>query len=1153
LLQVFAAEGGHSRFSHFATPCESSRKLSASGPALLQIGERGAGTSSSVPLTHSCQQFERWPGVPFSRESREGFVYAIHNRYDIYMRLLLTLGISLVLIPGMIAAESGAEFFEKNVRPLFAAKCIACHGAAAPAGGLRLDGRDALMRGGGRGAAIVAGKPSESLLLNAVRHTAGPLKMPPGPKLTEPEVARLAQWVEMGAPWGATVSQEGSAARFWSFVPPAETPLPAVKNKEWAAGNPIDRFILAKLEEKGLTPARPASKRNLIRRASYDLTGLPPTPAEVRAFLDDNSPRAFERVIDRLLASPRYGERWGRHWLDVARYADSNGLDENLVYKNAFRYRDYVIQAFNKDKPYNAFLEEQIAGDLMPSPDEKTQFERWTATGFLSLGAKMLAEDDPLKMEMDIIDEQLDTVGRTFMGLTIGCARCHDHKFDPVPTADYYSLAGIFKSTKTMEHFNVVAKWHEHVLAPKADRDRLEAHEASIEAKRKEAGKISGRENRVLTDAAKARIGPYLLAAHEVMSTRGGKLSPLAGPAVEREATGFDAANITTIERKKNNVPKGVKGPYYTEYRLEVPGAGDYQIDLFDEERGAGTADLYLNGELVSRGLPAVQNREASPDDGGWAASGIFAFKAGVNVLRFQHRSRFPYFGKLRVGPSPLPAGTAPRTEAQIASRHGVSVSFLEQMVEHLERSNGAPASQLFLFENFGKPTSAWASPAAKLFAGFEAQSREAVAGRYQELFTEAARQWEALPKAEREKKDAALKDPGLESLRQLLVEKYGPFRAPSDARDHYPAAARAEIERVEEEVKSLEAATPQLPRAMGVREGKEIADLAINIRGSHWTLGEKVPRRFLRAIAGENQQPIDTARSGRLELARWLTEPGHPLTSRVMVNRLWRWHFGAGIVPSSDNFGRLGEKPVNQPLLDWLARRFIAENWSIKAMHRLIMLSNTYRMASDYDERSFETDPENSLLWRANRKRLEAEAIRDAIMAVSGDLNTVEGGSILSYKDREYVANTSRRGGVDYDRNIRAVYIPVVRSSMYEVFTAFDLPDPAVPKGDRESSVIAPQALFMMNSVVALRHSRKFADALLKLDGGDEARIQEAYERALSRPATGTEIDRALTFIANIEKALPGKVSEPVERRAQAWQSFAKALVASNEFIYLN
>jgi hypothetical protein len=1025
----------------------------------------------------------------------------------------------------LVGAEDDAAFFEKNVRPLLVAKCQVCHGSAQNAmAGLALDTREHVLKGGGRGPALIPGKPAESLLIRAVTAAEGAPKMPPSGKLKDAEIAALTEWVQRGAPWGAATPVSNEKAKYWSFEAPRAQPLPSVKDAAWVK-SPIDAFILAGLEIRGLRPAPPADKRTLIRRAAYDLTGLPPTEEQVRAFLADSSPDAFARVVDRLLESPRYGERWGRHWLDVARYADSNGLDENLVYRHAWRYRDYVIQAFNKDKPYDQFVREQIAGDLLPpTSDLATRFERYTATGFLSLGAKMLAEDDPVKMEMDIVDEQLDTAARTFMGLTVGCARCHDHKFDPIPTADYYAMAGIFKSSKTMENFKVVAKWHEFVLAPDDEVKKLREHEAKIEAKQKEINKLHKSHLDPLVAEARAKTGAYLLAAHEVSRGATTKLEPSKGqPLVVREAASFHEGNAPRqLQRGQPNVPAGVKGPYFAAYIVNVPAAGDYQLELLEEEAGSGTADLLVNGALVKKGAPPVQNRAASPDAGGWSVQGVFALQAGANTIRLEHKSRFPYFEKLKLTPSALPAGTAPRTTAQVAQQYGVNLGYLGQWVEEFDRAKGAPASVLFAWLEYGKPWAAWSSPAAKLFAGYESASREKLAARYQELFN----------------------DPANKEFNEFLLAKAGVYKEPPDARQYFDADAQTALAKLEEERKALEAATPDLPRAMGVTEGAKPDDLEINIRGSHWTLGKKVPRGFLSAIGGAPE--LHDRESGRLQLANWITRPDHPLTSRVMANRLWRWHFGRGIVPTTDNFGRLGEKPTNQPLLDWLALEFVRRGWSAKEMHRVMMLSSTYQMSSAYNERAAETDPENTLLWRMPRRRLEAEAIRDGIMAASGGLDLSMGGTILEYKDRQYVSNTAKRGGVDYDLSRRAVYIPVVRSSMYEVFQAFDLPDPSTPSGDRNASVVAPQALFMMNGAVMLEHSKKFAAALLaRQDLDDAARIRDAYERALSRPPSPAELDRALTFIAQMTRA--GR------DRSQAWQSFVKSLMSSNEFIYLN
>jgi hypothetical protein len=1037
-----------------------------------------------------------------------------------------------------LAQEDGAAFFEKNIRPVLVAKCLNCHSATSQPimGGLRLDTREQMLKGGSRGTSIVVGKPEESLLMKVMMHTAGPLKMPPGPKMKDAETALFAQWIAMGAPWGnnPVVSSSAKPKKHWSLIPPTEPSIPKVANAAWVK-SPIDAFIASALEAKGLKPSAPASRRTLIRRATYDLTGLPPTTEEVEAFLNDSSPEAYAKVIDRLLASPRYGERWGRHWLDVARYADSNGLDENLVYKNAFRYRDYVIAAFNADKPYDQFVTEQLAGDLLPPTDNlKQQFERWTATGFLSLGAKMLAEDDPMKMQMDIIDEQVDTMAKAFMGLTVGCARCHDHKFDPIPTADYYALAGIFKSTKTMDHFKVVAKWHEHVLAPKEDRDRLAAHEALIEAKRKEISTLTKAENNKLAEVAMRRVGAYLLAARDYERDAKIQVAPVEEEkgATVRTAVSFDSGNIPkTLEKGKANTPKDSKGPYFAEYQIEASAKGLYQLDVLNQEKGSGTADLWVNGVWMKQGAGPVQNRAASPEAPGWSYLAIVPLEKGINRIRLEHASRFPYFEKLLVARHT--GKETPKTTVQIANQYGVNPSFLDQLIEFFDRSQAASSSVLYAWEIQGRglPLSAWSSPAASLFQGEFPKSAEGVAQRYEVLFQQAL--------------DAGkdVKDPGLKALYDFLKEKFGPFSGPENARRYYSKEVRAQLEVLEADAKKLEAATPEFPKSMGVLDSDKAEDIPIHIRGSHWTLGEKVPRGFLRTIETKKIPTLEPNQSGRLQLAEWLTQKDHPLTSRVMANRIWRGHFGRGIVASVDNFGRLGDKPSHPELLDWLALRFSEQGWSIKQLHRTILLSNTYQMSSDHDAKGAEVDPENVLLWRMPRRRLEAEAIRDAVMSASGGLDFSMGGSLLTYKDRQYVANTAKGSTVDYDRKIRAIYVPVLRSSMYEVFSAFDLPDSTMSNGDRDSTVVAPQALFMMNSSVILNHSRIMAESL---KGDPSERVKTAYQRALSRPATATEIDQALSFISKMQKEWKGD-------ELKAWQSFCKSLLASSEFIYLN
>ena len=811
--------------------------------------------------------------------------------------LALGLGTSFAGTPAEVEAT---ERFEKSVRPLLAEKCWKCHAGEKSKGGLRLDSAEAVAKGGETGLVIDREHPDQSLLLAAVRYN-GELKMPPKGKLSDSEIAALAQWVKEGAIWPTTTAsadpqpkpEQTTAAvkrpileagkSFWAFQPIRDPSPPEVKTAGWAR-SPIDRFILAPLEAKGFKPAPEAEKRNLIRRATFDLIGLPPTPEEVDAFLKDESPEAFSAVVERLLASPRYGERWGRHWLDLARYADSNGMDENMAHANAYQYRDYVIKAWNADKPYDQFLKEQLAGDLLPkTPDDATNNDRLTATGFLVIGPKMLAEDDPLKMEMDIIDEQVDTVGRVFMGLTLGCARCHDHKFDPIPTADYYSLAAIFKSTKSMANHKVVAMWNEHPLETQAHRDALEKHRAAVTAKKDE-----------ITEAR-------------------------------------DAAN-----------------------------------------------------------------------------------------------------------------------EAFVAS--------------------------------FTAPPETFAIPRRN-------------------------RNHDALDK----------------------------------------------LTRLRDDLAALEKSPPAPAMVMSV-EDQAPTNLKIHIRGNHTTLGEEVPRRFLQIIDGDRKPAIPEKQSGRLQLAEWLTDPKHPLTARVMVNRVWLGHFGMGLVRSPDNFGKLGDTPFHAELLDWLASRFIASGWSIKSLHRAIMLSSTYRMSTQDNPEAALADPENRLHWKMPRKRLEAESIRDALLAVSGQLDTTMNGSLLKTPNHNYVNNTGGVGGIDFSVTRRSVYLPVIRSGLYDVFQAFDFADPSASTGLRVPTTVAPQALFMMNDPLVISTSQALADSLradTTLD--DSGRVAKTYLKAFSRPVTEKEASRALEYLKKLGEAYEKEGVPADQRSSRAWQGLCQAVLGSSEFLFID
>src|SRR5579871_2591955 len=592
--------------------------------------------------------------------------------------------------PALSAAQ--VTFFESKIRPLLVTNCYACHSDQAQRGGLRLDSREAMLKGNAAGPVLIPGDADKSRLILAVRYD-GKVKMPPAGKLRPEEIAALTEWVKMGAPWPTEKPAQGAAPanpngdyeitptqrNFWSFRPIKKPALPAVKNAAWVK-SPIDRFILARLEARGLKPAPPADRRTLIRRAYFDLIGLPPTPQEVDAFVKDPAPNAFATVVDHLLASPQYGERWGRHWLDVVRYADSNGLDENVAFANAFRYRDYVVAAFNKDKPYDQFVTEQLAGDLLPIQNEPQRNECLLATGFLTLGPKVLAEPDKEKMVMDIIDEQIDVTSKAFLGLTVACARCHNHKFDPIPTKDYYALAGIFKSTRSMASLSTVAMWEERPLET-----------PELRAQRKEyAQKIQGLQGALMavTEKAKSSLlasyrrdaGRYLLAGWDLVKHPPVDLGSVAElparPGEQRilvEAEDFVRGNVnrdTTNFGKGIGVIHNIGLPDFAEWEITVPTAGVYQIEMRYASGEERPTRLLLNGKVIRTDAAGKITGSFFPEGQRWEAEGVFPFQAGKNVLRIERDEPIPHFDKILIVSTPPSAQGAQSVEEVAAQRH---------------------------------------------------------------------------------------------------------------------------------------------------------------------------------------------------------------------------------------------------------------------------------------------------------------------------------------------------------------------------------------------------------------------------------------------------------------------------------------------------
>lgn len=898
--------------------------------------------------------------------------------------------------------EAKLAFFEKTVRPILIERCYECHSVESGKnkGGLQLDSREAVLKGGDNGPALVAGDPEKSLLIESIRYHNQDLQMPPKGALPTTEVQALEKWVQMGAPdpreavadpgqHSARVIDIDEGSKHWAFRPITKPAVPAVRSR-----NPIDAFIIAKLADKGLSLAAPADKRTLIRRASFDLTGLPPTPDEVDAFLNDESPDAFAKVIDRLLLSPHYGEKWGRHWLDVARYSDSNGLDENIALGTAWRYRDYVVNSFNADKPFDQFITEQLAGDLLESSDIPTRRERVTATAFLNLGAKVLAEPDKEKLVMDVIDEQIDVTGRAFMGLTLGCVRCHDHKFDPIPQDDYYALAAIFKSTQSLSA------------------DRIGA----------------------LSTAYEAPMGSF-----------------------------EEFADVISSERI-----------------------------LKDQKAAVSKAESAANAAL---------RKEAR--------------EHAVDYL---------------MAACELPATSTLSHVKPVAKKHGLRAHILLNCRVYLAANESLA---------FFKP---WQ----------EAMRTTGTATHLRDYFSAIFDAAEKLSvKAKAADDDGSL----LHQARAELDKTAGFLALPPEPIILYPKEVADEVRALKDTMMSTQSNLPDLPTTLAVSESTEILDeLPVHIRGNHLSLGKPVKRGFIQVVETslKTKPRFSVDQSGRLQLARWLVSPEHPLTSRVIANRIWSWHFNQGIVPTVDNFGLLGNGPTHPELLDWLARWFSDNGWSFKDMHRLIMTSQAYQQSAAVDENAVQADPENLLLHHFPIRRLQAEEIRDAMLHVAGSLDTTFGGKTIPRRNREFVFNHTSKDFTTYGSNRRALYLPVIRNNLYDLFQQFDYPDPATSTGLRHSSVVSPQALLMMNSDLATQAAQSFAARLFKLSNDTASRLRAAYSLAFAREATNDDLRRAQNHLITTDAALNSSLQDSAKREQQAWSLLCQALMMSNEFIYL-
>ncbi len=872
------------------------------------------------------------------------------------------------------------EFFESKVRPILADSCYKCHSVEAgkSKGDLFLDSRDASRKGGVTGAAVVPGKVDESLLIQAIRYKDEDLQMPPpdeGGKLSDEKVAILEAWVKMGAPdprvgGKAHPMDMATARKHWAFQPVAKPVAPTPKAKSQVA-TPVDAFVLAKLEEKklGLTPA--ADKRTLLRRMTYDLTGLPPTPAEMDAFLKDQAPEAYARVVERLLASPRYGERWGRFWLDVARFADTKGYLAGNVerrYPFSHTYRDYVIRAFNEDKPFDRFVVEQLAADHLTLGDDKSAL---AALGFLTLGRRFLNNQN------DIIDDRIDVVTRGLMGFTVTCARCHDHKFDPIPTKDYYSLHGVFASSEEPAEKPLLGPLVESPEYRDFTRKQAEI-EAKIKARQEE-------EVDKFLETARGKTGDYLLAVHDVVNKK-----------------------------------------------------AEEKLELF-------TGSRKLNVEIFKRWQTLLGDKEklqqAAPVLGPWQA------------LAALPKESF-----------------AEQAKAAIASW----------------KAEGSSVNPL-LAAAFAKGE----KPVASL---------KEVAAIYNEVFVAA------------NKKDSAAES---EPLRQLVSAAGAP---PMLERDNIAEMVRRETNNktapLKRDLEALNWTEPGAPlRAMALVDKAKPANTRVFLRGNQANRGPEAPRRFLEVLSGENRKEFEKG-SGRLELAEAIVDPKNPLTARVLVNRVWGWHFGEALVRTPSDFGVRTEAPVQGELLDWLAASFVESGWSMKALHRWIVLSSTYRQGSAENAAASAVDPDNRLVHRFNRRRLELEAMRDTLLAVSGSLDLKAGGLPDDLTKEPF---THRR----------TVYGYIDRQNLPGMFRTFDYPNPDVSSSGRFATTVPQQALFLLNSPFAIEQARAvLARPEVARETTPAQRIRTLYRTLYQREPDKDELALAEKFVSGPQE---GEVAGPM------------------------
>lgn len=929
-------------------------------------------------------------------------------------------------------SPADTAFFEQKIRPVLVQHCYSCHSADSEKirGGLLLDTAAGLLLGGDSGPAIVPGDAPASLLLQSLRYEA--FEMPPAGQLPDAVIADFETWIARGATDPRTDHSAPAAQKsadplagrdHWAFQPLNPTATPDVQNAAWPVSW-IDNYILHKLETQNLSPAQDADQATLLRRLSFDLTGLPPTPERIAEIAAADDPRGLESAVETMLESRAYAEHWARHWLDVARYADSNGGDFNATFHNAWRYRNYVIDQFEQDRPLPEFIVEQIAGDLLPAADDTSRARQVVATGLLMLGARMLSERDKEKLELDVVDEQISAVGKAFLGMTLECARCHDHKFDPVPTQDYYALAGIFRSTQTLdgEIQKYVSNWVRQPLP--------------------------------MTETHRAALASYTTAAADLQKS----ISGLQKQIKDFEQNG-DRARILS------------QGVLLDDDQAER--TGDWKFSTYSPNFiGKG----YVHDDKKEPGQRMLRFRFTVPADGD-----------------YEVRLAFPGSG-----------GRATNVPVQIEHAEGTATVIVDE-------SRVAPILDML-----------------KPLGRFPFRRDQAAVVQISNRDTDGYVIVDALQIVAVNELDQPADDPKQAAQQpERLTE------------------LRKQLERHQQQLKELEKTAPAPePRALAVKERDKPADSPIYIRGDHRNPGAQIARGFLQVASWEGQPAVNPAQSGRLQLALWIADARNPLTARVYVNRIWAHLMGAGLVRSVDNFGLNGERPTHPELLDRLSAEFIAHNWSTRWLVREIVSSRTYRLASVWQESHWQNDPENRLLWRANRRPITAESIRDSLLQAAGELSMQIGEAPVADLGTLVTQNNADDKGVELSSDsTRTIYQPVIRNELPSLMTLFDFADPDFGTGQRAETVVPTQSLWMLNSRIVQKRSEQIAERVLTAELPDrESRIRYLYELVLGRPPQPEEARLSLDFLTG----------QTDDNRGD-WADLTQAVLASSAFRMLD